>query len=205
MNFEGKSKLKNITVEDVAYAGREKNKVFMQTTEHEATENVALKQEMDIKIELTLTESDRRKTYNKNITKLDERYSKCTPLGAYIVRLFIMEDEITKSGLLLPSLATTRAKTNQGIGDKIEDPFRFKQTAVIVAVPKHENELKPGDIVQIVKPRPAVDVDQVVGYEYEYVHHTYNFERVPTNVQDPDFGYAIVPRTVIKVIVNENN
>lgn len=205
MNFEGKGKLKNITVEDVAYAGREKNKVFMQTTEHEATENAALKQEMDTRLELTLSQSDKRKQYNNNITNLDPRYTGYVPLGSYIIRLFIMEDEVTKSGLLLPSTATTRAKTNQGLGDKIEDPFRFKQTAVIVAVPKHENELKPGDIVQIVKPRPAVDGDQVVGYEYEYVHHTYNFDRVPTNVQDPDFGYAIVPRTLIKVIVNENN
>ncbi len=201
MNFEGKGKLKNITVEDVAYAGREKNKVFMQNTEHEAVENTALKQEMDIKIELTLTESGKRKKYNENIVNLDPRYTSYTPLGSYIIRLFIMEDEITKSGLLLPSSATTRAKTNQGLGDKIEDPFRFKQTAIIVAVPKHENELVPGNIVQIVKPRPAVDGDIVVGYEYEYVHHTYNFERVPTNVQDSDFGYAIVPRTVIKVIV----
>lgn len=205
MNFEGKGKLKNITVEDVAYADRAKNKVFMQTTEHEATENAALKQEMDTRLELTLSQSDKRKQYNNNITNLDPRYTGYVPLGSYIIRLFIMEDEITKSGLLLPSTATTRAKTNQGLGDKIEDPFRFKQTAVIVAVPKHELELKPGDVVQIVKPRPAVDGDQVVGYEYEYVHHTYNFDRVPTNVQDPDFGYAIVPRTLIKVIVNENN
>lgn len=203
MNIQkGKNKLKNISVEDIAYQGRDKNKVFMQTSEKEKVNQVIPTKEYNVDVE---NEIQTRKDYNTNIVNLDERYTKLVPLNSYIVRMQVMEDEVKKLGnidLVLPTTSFERKKTQSGrLGDKIIDPFRFKQSAVIVAVPSYETELKPGMMVQIVKPRGMTDEDSVVGYEYEYVHPDYLYPMVPKSVTDPDFGYAIIPKQLIKVII----
>lgn len=205
--LKSKGNLKNTTVEDVAFAGTSTQQVFFQDTENISSGNEAalLKRELDALTNTQENEAVVRAKYNNSLPNLDERYTSLTPLNSYIVRMFILEDEVKQIGessLILPKTTFTRKQTNAGgIGDKIIDPFRFKSVAIIVAVPKHESELKPGMKVHIVKPRPIVDGDAIVGYTAEYVHPDYNDSQVPQSPKDVDFGYAIISRQEIKVIV----
>lgn len=204
--LKSKTSLKKTTAEDVAFGDTSKQQVFFQNTDvTPSNEGALLQRELEVLTNVQETEAVVRARYNNNLLNLDKRYTSLTPLNSYIVRLFILEDEVKQIGessLILPKTTFTRKQTNAGgIGDKIIDPFRFKNVAVIVAVPKHESELKPGMKVHIVKPRPIVDGDAIVGYTAEYVHPDYNDSQVPQQPTAKDFGYAIISRQEIKVIV----
>ena len=201
--LKSNSKLKNTSVEDVAYKDRPMNKHFFNG-KSDKVDNVAFKKDAELVeqgYKRTLTDSQ---AYNANIRNIDTRYSKLTPLASYIVRICVAEDKELSSGIILPTMMSTRKQTNSGIlGDKIPDPFKFTAKAVIVALPEYEKELKVGDLVQIVRPRTIVDGDSIAGYEYEYIHPDNNAVQAPSNIKDIDFGYAIIPRNMIKVIINE--
>ena len=204
--LKGKNKLKSITAHDIAYEGVDNsNKVYFQTPTDETIPNTFLQDAAKSMEAVQGNEAAIRAGYNNSITTLDPRYTSLTPLTSYIVRLHILEDQVKKIGessLILPTNSWARKQTNAGtIGDKIIDPFRFKSTAVIVAVPAYEKELQPGMTVHIVKPRPIVDGDSIMGYTNEYVHPDYNDPQVPQTPTDVDFGYAIISRQEIKVIV----
>lgn len=201
--IKGKKSLKNTSVEDVAYAGRKMDKHFFQTKSQQV-DNKAFKKDaelVDKGLKRSLTEAQE---YNKSIKNIDSRYKKLKPLTSYIVRMCVAEDKQLDSGIILPSLMSTRKQTNSGIlGDKINDPYRFISKAVVVSTPEFEKELKVGDMIQIVRPRPLVDGDSIVGYEHEYIHPDNTAIQAPTNIKDEDFGYAIIPRTMIKVVIDE--
>jgi len=204
--LKGKNKLKSITAHDIAYEGVEKPAtIYFQTPSDDTIPNTFLQDAAKSMEAVQGNEAAIRAGYNKNIANLDTRYTNLVPLTSYIVRMYILEDEVKQIGessLILPKTTWTRKQTNAGtIGDKIIDPFRFKSTAVIVAVPAYEKELQPGMTVHIVKPRPIVDGDSIVGYTNEYVHPDYNDPQVPQTPTDIDFGYAIISRQEIKVIV----
>lgn len=206
MNIQnGKRKLKEITVEDIAFKDRQKNKVFMQNNNREEVDNEVFKKEAEGMTKNFTSELELRKNYNSSLTELDPRYTNLTPIDSYIVRMYVLEDEIKKLGsadLIIPTATFTRKQTNSGrLGDKIADPFRFKQMAVIVAVPSYETNLKPGMVVQVVPPTIIADDIDVVGFEYQYVHPDYPYPMVPKNVDNKDFGYSIIPKQRIKVIV----
>lgn len=204
--LKGKNKLKSITAHDIAYEGIEKPAaIYFQTPHDEAIPNTFLEDAAKSMEAVQGSEATIRANYNNNITNLDPRYTCLIPLTSYIVRIHILEDQVKKIGessIILPTNTWARKQTNAGtIGDKIIDPFRFKATAVIVAVPEFEKQLQPGMIVHIVKPRPIVDGDSIVGFTNEYVHPDYNDSQVPQTPTDIDFGYAIISRQEIKVIV----
>lgn len=201
--LKSNSKLKHTSVEDVAYEGRQKNSHFFNG-KSDKMDNAAFKKDAELVeqgYKRTLSDSQK---YNAEIRVIDGRYTKLTPLASYIVRICVAEDKELSSGIILPTMMSTRKQTNSGIlGDKIPDPFKFTAKAVIVAIPEYEKELKAGDLVQIVRPRTIVDGDAIAGYEFEYIHPDNNSVQAPTNIKDKDFGYAIIPRNMIKVIINE--
>lgn len=204
VNGDQKAKMKSITVEDVAH-GTNPNQVFFQSGEIEKVPNTVFTKDAELMTQAQVSDSELRVQYNTAITTLNPEYAKLQPLNSYIIRMKVLEDEVKKIGdskLILPKTSFARKQTNAGtIGDKISDPFRFTGVAVVVAIPEHETQLKPGMLVHIVKPRVIVDNESVLGYTDEYVHPDYNDTRVPQLVQDPDFGYAIISRQQIKVII----
>jgi len=148
-------------------------------------------------------ENDKRKVYNDSITTLDERYTSLTPLTSYIVRLYIRDEVRTKSGLFIPD-ARVKSTSHSGMAEyNARDPFGFTGKAVIVGVPAFEQELKAGDVVQIVKPQMIADKEEVLGYVEAYAHPDYQLPMIPADPSDPDFGYALVPRTYIKVLISK--
>lgn len=202
--MKGKSKLKNTSVEDIVFEDRAKNQFFISNGDTQPVENVQFKKEAEGIVKNTLTDQEKRQAYNRNITNLDPNFTKLKPLGSYLIRMFVSEDEITKSGLIIPSSAKhfTRSQTNSGfVGDKIPNPYRFTSKAVIVSAPEFEQELKPGMVVQVVQLLPIVDKDTVVDYQNSYIHPDDLSNTPTTDVEDPGFGYAIINRNAIKVIV----
>lgn len=145
-----------------------------------------------------------RKAYNERITQLDERYTSLTPLNSYIIRLFIRDEKKTKSGLYLPDVKI-KQQSHSGMAEwEATDPWQFTQKAVIVAIPSFEQELKPGDIVQIAGFSMHGDKESITSYDIQYTHPDYMTPRFPpTNPEDEDFGYGIVPRTHIKVLISK--
>lgn len=150
-------------------------------------------------------EESKRKTYNDNLTNLDPRYAGLTPLNSFIVRMHIRDIAKTRSGLYIPD-AKIKSQSHSGMAEwEARDPFQFTQKAVIVAVPAFEQELQPGDMVQVVRPNMFTDKEEVLGYDTQYVHPDYVLNFVPTDPADPDFGYAIIPRTHIKVLIEKSS
>ncbi len=192
---KGKEKLKAITVEDIAYKNSGKNKVYMQGP---PTEGAPLLTTQPV----FMDNDEGRVLYNEMLLNLDPDYAKLRPVGSYIVRMFVLTKSITPQGLLILPNTKVMGQSHSGF-KKIEvtDPYQFHSKAVIVAVPEFEKEIEPGMVVQIVKPRTILQEDQVVGYEYEYAHPDYLLPQVPLLPSDKHFGYAIIPRTSIKVIV----
>ena len=209
ISFKSESALRDISVESVAMSKKEKPPTIYFSTKN--TEN-DLQQKDESSAEKATNEGfflkqandtteNKRKAYNANLTMLDPRYSSLTPLGSFIVRLYIRDEVRTKSGLYLPD-ATVKSKSHSGMADwEARDPFGFTQSAVIVSTPKFETELFPGDVVQIVRPQMLADKDSVLGYDIQYVHPDYQINFVPTDPEDADFGYGIIPRSHIKVLI----
>lgn len=205
-NFKSEAALKNISVESVAMSKKEKSPTIYFNTKStndssESKQSEPKESEGHFLKLANDTAENKRKAYNANLTTLDPRYSSLTPLGSFIVRLYIRDEVRTKSGLYLPD-ATVKSKSHSGMADwEARDPFGFTQSAVIVSIPKFETELSPGDVVQIVRPQMLADKDSVLGYDIQYVHPDYQVNFVPTDPDDEDFGYGIIPRSHIKVLI----
>lgn len=201
--IKGNKNLKGTTVNDILYP-KNKDQIFFQDTTPTEKVDYITKQAESL-VQNAVTELEKRKNYNLNLRNLDPDYTKLTPLNSYIVRLAIVEDEITKSNIILPKLINVKAERKSGQGyEEIPDPFRFKSTAVIVSVPKYETTLKPGMLVQIAYFDMIATSDEVVGYQNAYAHPDYNDKIVPRQPDHKHFGYAILPQQMIKVIVDEN-
>lgn len=199
----GKNKLKSVTVADIAYEGRPQNQIFMQNNQKEKVKDaIAVAAMLDPSSEL-IKERERRKAYNENIFNLDPRFDELFPLhGSFICRMMVRTGVKTETGLLLLPNTTARGKTRNGFDDDpIRDPFDFISKAVVVKSPAGERSLLPGSIIQVVTPRTIVDAREAVAYEDLYLHPDYEFPKPPTNVDDPDFGYVILPYSRIRTVV----
>lgn len=206
---KGKQKMKDNTINDILYEGQT-GKQFAFTQEGNTSTSEAMTAALfntgEKMAANMVSEIQQRQHYNNTIKDLDPMYTSLIPLGSVIVRIELIEDEIKKdTGLIIPKLVTVKADRQSGQGtDAAPDPFRFRKTAIIVALPRQSVDLKVGMRVQLVNMQMLTDKGQVVGYSYEYAHPEYDepmISRIPTN---PHFGYAIVPFSNIKVIISEN-
>ena len=118
------------------------------------------------------------------------------------MRVMVREAVETKSGLILPSIGKAQGKTRNGYDDDVvNDPYNLSQKAIIVATAPHETILVPGTLVHIAHLQTIVHERQVVGYEAQYLHPDYPHAIGPKDVADQDFGYALVSRARIRVII----
>lgn len=144
------------------------------------------------------------KAYNDNITNLDPQYANLHPLGGhFIVRYFILPS-YTSASEALDLVANNRRKVqtytaNDHKDRMIEDPFNFDMVAIIVASPETEKFILPGQIYNVTLPRTLTSLRTVVGFENAYIHPGARLERVPDNPANPHFGYALIPRSNIRV------
>lgn len=205
--IKGKNHLKETTVEDIVHQDRKKNHFFMGGAPAEAVDPSVVKATLEGEKDQLEKNQNKRQKYNNELTTLDEDYAVLKPLNSFIVRLEIRGELKTKSGLWLPSIGKvkTKAKGTGFDGDDLTDPYEFTSVAVIVAVPVYETELKQGDVVQIVKPQILTTGQDIVGYEWNYAHPDYKMPVVPTDPEDKHFGYAIIPRTHIKVVLQRQS
>ncbi len=194
----------DIAYQDQVRESKEKN--FFTTTARQAVDPELAKALLNQSagVEQVVIERSRRAAYNQRIFKLDPRYAALKPIDSFIVRLMVREGVQTKSGLILPSANRVQGKTRNGYDDDpVEDPYNFTQKAIIVAAPAHESILVPGTLVHIAGLQVIVHERVVVGYESQYLHPDYPNPIGPTMVDHQDFGYAIIQRPRIRVIIAE--
>ena len=204
-----KGKLKKANVMDVAFKdqiaeARSKN-FYMQNSliGDVPAEEVRRALEASSGVDALLAEQRARQAYNSKIFALDNRYKVLQPLESFIVRLMVKEAVQTNAGLILPSLNKAQGKTHNGYDDDpVTDVYNFAQKAVIVSSPSHEVVLVPGTLVHMTPVQIIVQQREVVGYEFQYVHPDFQGTTVPKSITDQDFGYAIIPRNRIRVIIS---
>lgn len=199
-------KRKGITVNDIAY-GKNENQFFMNSSPGNMSpaEMAALSSTKLIGINTNFeVENKKRIEYNNNIQNLDPRFERLESLGMFIVRYKVRIEE-RKSDLIIPNTSEVLVESRSGkFREKVKDPYRFSQVAVVVVVPKYETELKPGMLVHTNMPKPFGNVDEgIFTYDVEYLHPDYIHEFGPKDVENPDFGYGIVERSRIKFIIHE--
>ncbi len=204
-----KGKLKGANVTDIAFKEElEKAKAknfYMQNdlTQAVPVKNIRAALDQASGVDVLLAEQNARKGYNERIVNLDPRYTALIPLDGFIVRMMVKEAVKTNSGLILPSMNKARGKTYNGFDDDpVTDVYNFAQKAIIVSAPSYETVLVPGSIIHIAPVMPIVVNREIVGYELQYAHPDYQGSAVPKSVGDPDFGYAIIPRNRIRVIIS---
>lgn len=193
--------MKKITVEQVAMEKNlPKNKIYFTNTD-DRVEELASKRKPDVAVEDPMEK--KRTEYNNSITTLDPKYTALAPINSFIVRIFVRDKMRTESGVYLQPKQVLWESRNSTKTKVHVDPWQFTSKAVIVSVPSHETYLKPGDIVQIVSPQSIASEAEVLGYEYQYAHPDYMEPQMPKDPQHQHFGYAIIHREMIKVLINE--
>jgi hypothetical protein len=201
--MKSKNPLKEVTVMDVATANRPRPFFVSSKPTPPTHDQVAAANAINSMYNSDGPEKENefRLEYNAKIAELNPVYSTVEPLGSYIVRFFVRTMP-KKSKLILPVSGEILQNHKSGlVQEKARDPYRFSSKAVLVAVPEGEGQLKQGMIVQCVTPEPVGEGEQVFGYQAEYLHPSYEDRLGPKDCKNPHFGYAIIPRNWIKVIL----
>lgn len=199
---QGKKKMKGATLEDFIESKKDKpvSVSFAQAAEKNLNYDWMQKEAV---VKAFTDDAEKRKWYNDNLKEIDPLYASLKPLDGYIIRMSVREYVESKTGLLIvnPDMTQSVRPGSHTPGDAIRNPYDFDSVAVIVAVPHYDTQLKPGDMVQVVRPRPEVVGDQVVHYENGYAHPEYKLGELPKSVESRHFGYALVPFNRIKVLL----
>lgn len=139
------------------------------------------------------------KEYNKNITKLDSRFTSLIPMNKILVRVFLKELKKNESGLYIPQVEFVRSKTHAGVGyiGEVESPFPYSKQAVVVSVPDNNaTSLVPGDIVLLnskpVKAEPSGSGNEARIIIASAFTHPDLGDEVPTNPADDNYGYLLI-------------
>jgi len=201
--MKGNQKLKESTLQDFIESKKDKPKQFsFVTAKEEANYNWDERENI---LKNLNDEVKEKQTYNETIRELDPMYANLKPTDSYILRLYVKEAVQTESGLLIKPeerVQSVRQGSNTP-GELIVNPYDFDSLAVIVACPPYEQNLKPGTLVQVIRPKAEVLGQEVVGYEYGYAHPSYRLGQLPKSCKDRNFGYCLMPYNRIKIIVDE--
>jgi len=157
---------------------------------------------------------EQAKTYNANIRTLDKTYADLTPIRQLVVRCFLIEPEVTESGLITPYkqiLQVPAASGQPGKWYEFETDWPYKNKAVVVAVPDDTSIVKVGDLVQL---SPQAIQVRVLGSGHnampvisnQFVHVNSKNEVTPKDISDPDYGYILITTADIQVkLPDESN
>lgn len=142
--------------------------------------------------------------YNKNITNLDEDYTKLTPVYDVLVRVFAIEPEITKEGIYIPHTEVLAIPTKNGMANLYEVPSPFPYSTKAVVVSSCDDKFKQGDIVQVapVSVKPLVQgtaENAIVVMPKGYVHPDSKLKQVPKDITSKHYGYILVAPFDVKI------
>lgn len=154
-----------------------------------------------------MLESVKRYNQNLDVTATDELYGSVTPISQVLVKCYLVEPEISESGLITPFTQRVEVPTQSGQGkyEDIELPYLLSPRVKVIAIPANTSAVKPGDIVQL---NDRVIQATVVGNGNNRKPMLHNsFVRVdktseyPKDIEDAHFGYLLVSVSDIKVIL----
>jgi len=141
-------------------------------------------------------QQEKIKEYNKNLTKLDKDYAKFQPFHEVIVRMYHREEKYSDAGIITEvgdiSVGQKAAGgTIDAIHSYVTSPWRYQTKCVVVSVPEHIQNVKPGDIIQIknecIIPVKDTQSDFILPLAFTLAEH-YSITP-PKNISDKHFGY----------------
>lgn len=190
---------KQQTVRDLLaeHQGQEKNPLRTQS------DKASLQIKEDV---MTDQEVNDIKEYNRNITNLDPLYANIKPLHDILVRVYLIEPQLSESGLFLPHTEEVPVKTQNGIGVwNVTTGFPYSTKAVVVAVPDGSN-LQPGNIVQLAPNQIKADVvgasnNAIVTVKNAFLHSDRGSVIPPKDVTNQHYGYLLVPYYEVKAVL----
>ena len=137
--------------------------------------------------------------YNSQLQVINPLYGGVTPMSKVLVRPYLIEPQITESGLVLPYKQTIPVPTNSGAAKyaDIESDFPFSPKAVVVSVPTGNTTLKPGDVVFL--SRKAIQMivlgtgaNAELRVENAFIHPDSKMFDLTKDVTNQHYGYIMV-------------
>ena len=148
------------------------------------------------------------KNYNESILILDQNFRKVTPRYDILVRAFTRP--LIKDGdvIIPPTLPVDiRTQNNRGKAYQVENPYPFFNKVVIVSKPKNIEDLQVGDVAIVDANYKFVEAfgngDNAFIKVNGFIHpdDLANYNEYPTNPEDPNYGYFLVPNHLIKAVL----
>ena len=137
--------------------------------------------------------------YNSNLKDLSTLYASVKPLSKILIRPYLIEPQITESGLVLPFKQTIPVPTNSGTTKytDVESDFPYSPKAVVISVPEGNTSLKPGDTVFL--SRKAIQMivlgtgaNAELRVENAFIHPDAQMFDMTKDISDPHYGYIMV-------------
>lgn len=142
--------------------------------------------------------------YNRFINCVDPLYGNLKPHSGIIIRSFVKDQMFTEGGLYkgIGKQKVEVATLQRGgyTKDVVNDPFGFSEKCIIVAVPEHEELLKPGQIHAYKRARvyaPVAGQSDVFDYDNSFLHPDSGYVHPPTDPTNRHFGYMLASRGIL--------
>ena len=158
-------------------------------------------------------EVNARHAYNtKHIYNHDERYESFKPARSILVRAFTRKHtKLLNTWQDFSPKVPIMAKSMDAPMKYVSDPYPFGSKVLVVAAPEF-SKYNAGDILQvfpIASVAPYKGDDSFIAPEYFYVHpdtnNVANCYTPPKNIQDPEFGYFMLPESRIIGTIQQAN
>lgn len=198
----------NLTMNDITMKGSS-NKVFFNTPADDSPARVKL----DFNLEGVEKDANLREVYNKNINVHAEEYVNFKPYQGLLVRVYLREVQVVKGKLFagdsvgFDKIQIPSQNVQGATWRTVDNPFPFLAKAVVVSVPEHITNFKPGDVVAIPQLQ-ALPVrkgdDSAIIYEHFFVHPDSGFILPVSNFDSVHFGYAIIPSGIVQGFLTKN-
>lgn len=149
-------------------------------------------------------QNERILNYNRTLGTIDPKYATVQPLQDILVRVFLIEPEVTESGFIVPHKEILPVPTNLGVGQyaEAESPFPYSKKAVVVSVPSDFTKLKQGDIVYLSGNPVEAKIIGSASNAYFKVKNEFfmsdTIKNTPLDITSPHYGYLMVSPYDIK-------
>jgi len=142
--------------------------------------------------------------YNRSLRTIDQTYASVQPLQDVLVRVFLIEPEVTESGFIVPHKEILPVPTNLGVGQyaEAESPFPYSKKAIVISVPQDFTKLKQGDIVYLSgNPVEAKIIGSAQNAYFKVKNEFFmsdTIKNTPLDINSPHYGYLMVSPYDIK-------
>lgn len=148
--------------------------------------------------------NDQILNYNLNLKTINPKYSNVLPLQDILVRVYLIEPEVTESGFIISHKEILPIPTNLGAGQyaEAESPFPYSRKAIVIQVPQDFTKLKQGDVIYLSgNPVEAKIIGSAQNAYFKVKNEFFlsdSLKSTPVDVTSEHYGYLMVSPYDIK-------